>query len=137
MIARFTEPTKYQYQLNIKLNHIYHETPANKLFPNIEDLMISSKVFDDFEDAVTSVNELIAECVYTLNTAVKTEQFSTMSEINPAYSDEDTLSTDWEPAEMSKLWIIDKAAQKLNPENIRAVGLAQLMEVQGAPVMLS
>lgn len=133
----FTEPSSYIYAVNVKLSQISANTVVSAMFPNIEDLLLNSKSFDKFEDAVDSSNKLIAELVASLNATVKVEQFASLSEINPKLSGTETISKDWAPEEMAKLWIIDQLARKEKTDPIRAVGLAQLLEVPGNPVRLN
>lgn len=127
-------PTKYRYAMNLKMSQI-GETPANVLFPHVEDLVINSKHFDEFDHAVKSANELVGELTGTLNTSVKLEKYKMISEINPKFTGKETISKDWGSNEVAKLWIVDKIRQETTPGPILAVALAQLLEVPGEPVL--
>lgn len=132
-----TQPTKYRYAMNIKLSQV-GKTPANSVFPSVEDMVLSSKVFEEFDKAVQSANELVAEVTATLNTSVAIDKYKVISEINPKFSGKETISKDWANNEVAKLWIIDKIRQEANsPGPIFAVALAQLIEVPGDPVSLN
>jgi hypothetical protein len=128
-----TTPTKYRYAMNLKMSQI-GSTPANVLFPHVEDLVLSSKHFEEFDHAVKSANELVGELTSTLNTSVKREKYKMISEINPKFTGKETISKDWENNEVAKLWIVDKIRQETMPGPILAVALAQLLEVPGEAV---
>ena len=132
------EPIVYKYALNVKLSQVPAKTPLNATFPSVEDLVISSRKFDKFEDAVQSANKLVSSVATALNIAVEKEQFKMISEINPRFSGKATISQDWGSNEIAKLWIVDDlrtAEQKA--KGIRAVGLGQLLEIPGEPVPVS
>lgn len=132
------EPMMYKYALNLKASAVPAKTGLNTVFPHLEDLVVSSRKFDKFEDAVTSANQLVAQLAASLNQAVQTTQFRTVSEINPKHTGKPTLSTEWGMNEVAKLWIVDDFKSKdLKNGQIRAVALAQLLEVHGEPVSIS
>lgn len=126
-------PIKYKYAMNVKLSAI-GSTPVNLLFPNIEDLVLGSKLFDEFDLAVASVNGFVSELTETLNTSVKLDKYKMISEISPRFSGQETISKDWGPNEIAKLWIVDKNRQEAAKGPIPAVALAQLLEISGDPV---
>jgi hypothetical protein len=98
-------------------------------------MIISSKHFEDFDLAVQSVNALVAELTATLNTSAEELKYKMISEINPKFSGKETISKDWGNNEVAKLWIIDDLRVQKTP--MFAVALAQLLEVQGDPVLLN
>ena len=129
-------PVKYRYAMNVKLSQV-GATPAALLFPHVEDMVMNSKHFVEFDAAVLSVNELVSELTNTLNTSVKLDKYKVISEINPKFSGKETISKDWAPQEVAKLWIIDKIKQEVNSQQILAVALAQLIEVPSEPVSVN
>ena len=129
--------TKYRYSMNVKLAHIGGPTAVSSLFPNVEDLVMSSKIFDDLQQAVTSANDLNTQIMFSLNAAVNEERYGIMSEINPKHSNKETLSKEWGDTEIAKIWIIDRILQQEKPGPIKAVGLAQVLEVQSQPTTLN
>lgn len=131
------EPLKYRYIMNLKLNQIKGNTLISSVFPMVEDLMLSSKMFDEFEPVLNSLNTLNTEVTHSLNKAVQEERYGILSEINPARSGQETISKDWGPNEVAKVWIIDKIAQKEKPGPIKAVALAQILEAHDEPVVLN
>jgi hypothetical protein len=133
----FTEPATYKYAMNVKLNQVQGVTAVGMIFPHIEDLMISSRTFDKFEEAVDSTNLLVAELTKSLNAAVNVEQYNVLSELNPKLTGKETLSKDWGSNEMAKVWIVDQIAQKTTPGPLRAVAIAQLLEIPGPAVLVS
>ena len=124
------ECTKYRYTMNVKLSHIISRTMVNSVFPNVEDFVLSSKNFDDLEQTLVSANSINTEIIASLNQASQEERFGMISEINPKHSNQPTISKEWADDEIAKLWIIDKIHQKEHPGPIKALGLAQVLEVQ-------
>ena len=133
----YTEPTKYRYAMNVKLNQVAGATLVSEVFPSVEDVAFSSRDFDKFEEAVDSTNTIVAEVSKALNRAVRVEQYGVISELNPKITGKETISKDWGANEMAKVWIVDQIAQKATPGPIRAVGLAQLLEINGEPVLVN
>lgn len=135
-MSKKEEASHYRFGANVKLNHIGSSTGLNELFPNIEDVMMSSRTFDLFEDAVASMNGVMSEITTSINGAVGSEKFKIMSEINPKFSGNPTVSKDWASPEIAKVWIVD--GTKEFEGAIEAVGLAQLMEVyDSTPILIN
>jgi hypothetical protein len=130
------EPIRYRYAASIKLSNLV-KTSVNLFFPTVEDIIVQSKLFDKFDDAVASANLFSAELIKTLNDNVTKEHYTTISELNPKLTNKETLSNDWGIDEVAKIWIIDKNAPKITPGPIRAMGLVQLVEVYGTLVLLN
>jgi hypothetical protein len=130
------EPIQYRYSMNVKLNAVKGRTLVNSVFPNVEDLMLTSKDFENLDQAVQSANLLNTEIVLSLNEAVREERYGILSEINPKHSNQETISKDWGPNEIAKIWIVDKIAQKENPGPIKAVALAQVVETHTESVLV-
>lgn len=131
------EPIEYKYALNVKLSQVPALTGLSNMFPSVEDLVISSRKFEKFEEAVMSANSLVNGITASLNAAVEKQQFKLVSEINPKHTGKATISRDWGGNEVAKLWIVDDLKPKGNDGAIRAVGLAQLLEVHAESVSLS
>lgn len=131
------EPVRFSYTMNVKLNHVRGNTFVNSVFPHVEDIVLSSKRFDTLETAVKSATLLNAEVVQSLNGAVREDRYAIFSEINPKHCDEKCVSVEWAPNEFAKIWIIDKILQKQNPGPIKAIGLAQIIEVHDEAVTLN
>jgi hypothetical protein len=131
------EPVKFSYTMNVKLNYVNGKTLVNCVFPHVEDLVLSSKRFDTLENAIKSATDLNSEVVQSLNAAVREDRFGLFSEVNPKHSNEKALSVEWASNEIAKIWIIDKIQHKANPGPIKAVGLAQIIEVLDPPTTLN
>jgi hypothetical protein len=113
------------------------KTPLDSMFPNIEDLVIKSRKFDMFEDAIGSANKFVSELARTLNVSANQDLYVVASEINPRVSNKKTVSTDWAANEIVKFWIYDKVKQQETPEFVHAISLTQLIEVPIDPVFLT
>lgn len=127
------EPAKYKYSTNVKLSSLPMFTNVNSIFPNVEDIVIASCEFDDFESAIISLNLMNAEILETLNGLVQEEQFAIVSELNPAVSEVETISKEWEEGELAKVWIVDTKAKTSEHTPIRAVALTQMVELVSGP----
>ena len=131
------EPLKYRFLMNVKLSQVHGSTLLNSVFPKVEDLMMSSKLFEEFEAVLQSVNTLNTEITMSLNKAVQEERYGLLSEINPKRSGQETISKDWDGNELAKIWIIDKIAQQKNPGPLKAVALSQIVETHAESVILN
>lgn len=132
------EPIQYKFAVNVKMSQVPAKTPFSDLFPHVEDLVISSRKFEKFEEAIARANKLITGMTAALNVAVDKQQFKMVSEINPRFSGKPTISQEWMLNEVAKLWIVDEARSKMDKQGgMRAVALTQLLEVPGDPVPLS
>jgi predicted choloylglycine hydrolase len=132
----FATPVRYRYATNLKLSSI-GRTPVSSVFPNIEDIVMSSREFTDFNEAVTSANEFVAELTVSMNTATAADKYKMISEINPRFTGKETISKDWADLEVAKLWIIDAVRQASHPGPMLAVALTQLLEVPETPVAMN
>lgn len=132
-----TSHVKYRYSMSLKIGHLVGRTPIQSVFPNPEDIIISSKHFDEFEQAVTSANALVTEMALNVNASINEERYGLISEVNPSRSGQETISKDWGDAELVKLWVIDKIHREENPGPIKAVGLAQILEVPAQPMTVN
>lgn len=129
--------THFAYTTNVKLNHIQGTTLASHVFPNIEDLVIASKHFDNLETSIKSAIQLNSEIIVSLNAGAKENRYALINEINPEHSKEKTLSTEWAENEFAKLWIIDKIEQERKGGKIQALGLTQIFGVDEPPPLLN
>jgi hypothetical protein len=130
------QPIKYRYAMNLKLSRVPARTVISAVFPNVEDLMFSSKTFDGAQEAVDSSSVLVKELTGSLNDALDVEQYTTLFELNPARSGKTSISSDWGDLEIAKIWIIDKVAQDIEPNALLAIGLAQVVEFYSDPVLV-
>lgn len=128
--------TKYKYNTNVKLSQIHGSSPAHTVFPNIEDMVMSSRNFDDFQEAVDSANAFVAELATVIN-GPNQDKFKMLSEVNPKFTGKETISKDWGPDEVAKLWIIDSARQDRANGPMLAIALTQLLEIQDDHVLVN
>jgi len=130
------QPKFFRHTTNVKLSQI-SKTLVNCVFPNVEDLITSSKSFDMLEGAVKSATDLVTEITMSLNMSVGEDRYGIVSELNPSHSKQETISKDWTENEIAKIWVIDKIHRAQNPGPIKAVGLTQILEFKGDPVHLN
>ena len=133
----FTSPLSYSYGLNVKLKYIETNTAIDDLFPSVEDLIVQSKQFDTFEAAVSSAKGLVIDITAHLNDAFEKPMYKNITELNPKISGLATVSKEWAKHEIAKLWIIPESANIEGGTAIAALGLAQIVAVEAAPVMVS
>lgn len=129
-----TEPIRYAYALNVKLSLLSGQVDLHALFPSVDDVVLTSREFDQLEDALRSANQLTGSI--TSHLSLPTRPLMVVSEVNPRFSQKETLSTDWAPNEVVKLWVVDKRSYE-ERATLNAVGLTQLMEVAGPAVPLN
>lgn len=133
-----TESVLYKYAVNVKLSSISCDLPLSEVFPSVEDLVITSRSFDNFNDAVQSANQLLTNVTSMLNSAVGVKQYGMVSEINPQHSGQKTISHEWATNEIAKLWIIDELrTPEQKAKGMRAVGLGQLLRFSGDPILVN
>ena len=131
------EPTKYRYSMDLKLSHVYGHTAVSSVFKHAEDLIVASKTFDAFDIAVNSLNQFTTEMVVNINVGLMEDRYGIISEVNPARTGQETISKEWSANEIAKVWIVDKILQAEQPTPIKAIGLAQILEVPSDPVILN
>jgi hypothetical protein len=125
--------------MNVKLSYVPAQTLIYNIFPSAEDLMFSSKSFDDFELAVESSNRIANQLKNVLNEAVSSDRYRIMSEVNPSRSSSEDLksTSNWLENEIAKIWVIDDMAE-INPSGaIHAIALSQLLEIPVVNVTLN
>lgn len=130
------EPIKYQFSMNLKLSQLHGATGIEGVFKNLEDLFVSSKLFDDLDSAVSSSSALNTEIFNSLKTFFGEDAFSIISEVNPKRSDQPTISTEWGDNELAKIWIVDSRNPSTSNE-LKAVALSQILEVHDEPSTLN
>lgn len=132
------EPIQYKYSFNMKVSALGVETPLSTAVPSIEDLVVSSRKFDKFEEAIASANKFVLDTTVSLNGGDEVDpKFKMISEINPRFTGKQTISQEWGHHEIVKLWIVDNAKTKARKDGMQAVGLAQVLEIPGEPVSLN
>lgn len=130
---------QYQYTMNVKLSNVPAKTSMSSIFPSAEDLMFSSKSFDDFAVAAESSNRIVTQLTNALNEAVSSSRYRMMSEVNPARSTtgDGQNTANWLENEITKIWIIDDMAEPDSAGAIHAIALSQLLEISGMDVTLN
>lgn len=99
--------------------------------PNVANLNVASRVFPDYNECVLSCKTLMDDMKTRFNAGVPDEPFSLKSEINPIHTGTPTVSKDWEPMEVARMWIFDKAVE--GSPAIVAVGQARIWTAFGEP----
>lgn len=131
----FTTPSTFMYGMNIKMNLIPHTT-LGALFPSIEDFVVQSRSFDTADVAVASASGIMADVINQINEVSET-QYKQFMELNPKLSGKETISKEWGAHEVAKLWMIPASTDLESNATISPPGLAQIVEVQAAPVLTS
>ena len=115
----------FRYVTNLKLSKL--KTEINSIFPNGEDLTITSKSFSQLESVAQSCTSLNEQIVKSLNESIQEDRYYIRSDINPKYSSEEN-ELEWNDNEVAKVWIIDKIYGEKNPSSIRAISLTQITQ---------
>lgn len=83
---------------------------------------MTSRQFISYEECVSACKALMDDVVKGLNSS--NPVFKLSAEVNPMYTGQVTLSKDWGPGEISRLWIYDQGMEKTG--HIHAVGQARI-----------
>jgi hypothetical protein len=132
----FTTPSTFMYGMNVKMKLVPRTTALDDLFPNIEDFIVQSKPFDTADEAVASAKGIMNDLTEQIN-SVSDTKYKHFLEINPKIGGVETISKEWGVHDIAKLWIVPETANLQSNEAITALGVAQIVEVQSAPVLTS
>lgn len=118
--------SSFAYSATIKLNELPGGT-AQVNFPGVTDVAVNSRTFGSYVECVTSAKSFMEDVVKDVNEhgAIK---LTVSAEVNPLHSGADTRSKDWQPDEMARLWIFDKAQE--GARAIHALGQARIFALQ-------
>lgn len=118
----------FSYTANVKMMMSTGAfTVLKDQYPGVTDLSIASREFIDYNECVTSCRTFMDDVKTKINDVAKIV-YIVQSEINPAFSDgKPTLSKDWDPHEVSRLWIFDQKMEGTN--QISAIGQARVFKI--------
>lgn len=120
-----TEPTlnAFSYGVTIKARSDSMKLDIlGELFPNVTTVSLVSRSFSSYDECISSCKQLMDDTLARFNK--QEEVFKMGSEVNPVYSGQPTLSKDWAPGEVSRLWIYDRSMEKKG--QIHAIGQARI-----------
>lgn len=132
----FTTPSTFMYGMNVKMKLIPRTTALDDLFPNIEDFIVQSKSFDTADEAVASARGIMNDLTEQINSA-SDMKYKHFTEINPKIGGVQTITKEWGMHDVAKLWMVPDSANLESNEAIMALAVAQIVEVQSAPVLTS
>lgn len=90
--------------------------------PGVSTITLRSRNFPSYEECLGSCTQLMNDVVSKLNVGPTSYKLGT--EVNPIYSGQVTLSKDWAPGEVCRLWIYDRSMEKMG--QISAIGQARI-----------
>jgi hypothetical protein len=90
--------------------------------PGVSTINLLSRSFTSYDECISSCTQLMSDVVQKLNKKSSTYKLAT--EVNPIYSGQPTLSMDWEPGEVSRVWVYDRTMEKKG--QISAIGQARV-----------
>lgn len=111
----------YSAVLKLKLDEPRVNVLQDKLV-NISDLYVKSREFSNYMECVHSCKKLMDDFVGS--TGPDAAKFRVGSEINPLFSGEASISKDWMPGEVARLWAIEKESE--GSERINAIAKAKI-----------
>lgn len=118
----YTYTAAFKMQLDFK-----HVLKLAKTSPGVTDMLFNSRVFTSYDDALVSCKRLMTDFKNAANKTVGKSYFNVNAEINPEFSGEPTVSTDWEFEEVARMWLFDKRMAKSG--KIDAIGRASIFTV--------
>jgi hypothetical protein len=101
-------------------------TLLQKQYPGAIDLTLASRDFEGYSECITSCKRLMDDLRDKANAEMSKPIFKVSSEVNPIFSGQDTLSKDWEAAELARIWVFDEAMEK--KAQIQAIGQARIFK---------
>lgn len=116
---------QFIYQAVIKLQSAESEfsrIPSH--LPGANTISLESKPFQTYDDCVTSCVSLMKAMSDKANAGLDSPIFKVSSEVNPLLSGKETLSKDWGPGELSRVWLYDKSME--TEGKIVAIGQAKI-----------
>jgi hypothetical protein len=123
-----TQADGYSYTAAFKLQlDASHILKLSKTSPGVTDVMFNSRVFNSYDDALISCKRLMTDFKEAADKATGKSYFRVNAEINPEFSGEPTISTDWEFEEIARMWLFDKRMTQTN--KIDAIGRASIFSV--------
>jgi len=104
-------------------------------YPGVTDFNAASRTFDDYNTCMVSCKTLMDDMKGRINLKSPKIVYKVGSEVNPVYSKQETISKDWEPGEVARLWIYDEKMEKSG--QIHAIGQARIYtaESSGRPLL--
>lgn len=105
------------------------------LFPNAQEVSLTSRVFIDYAECVTSAKKLLDEYVTTVNNS-SSVKMKVGVEMNPAISGKQTISKDWGEVEVARFWVYDKSLEG-EGNKIDAVAKTSIFAVDRTPQVLN
>lgn len=101
-------------------------TPAELMLPTPLDklgsLSLVSRDFSSYEECITSCRRLMDDLIAKVDPTGSTYKMA--SEVNPIFAGTPTVSRDWAPGEISRVWIFDKKME--GTPHIQAIGQARI-----------
>ena len=90
--------------------------------PGVSTITLVSRDFISYDECIGSCKKLMDDFLERFSSI--SEKYKMGSEVNPLYSGQATLSKDWAPGEVARLWIYDREMEKAG--QIHAIGLARI-----------
>lgn len=119
-----TLPKSFCFGATIKARSAFYKIDAlGELLPGVSTITLVSRSFLSYDECVSSCRQLMDDVTDRLNEA-SAGIFKLGSEVNPLYSGSPTLSKDWAPGEVARLWIYDQSMEKSG--QIAAMGQARI-----------
>lgn len=121
-----TDAFSYMVSIKLSLSNNSMNLLQNE-YPGATDMTLASRDFADYSGCVTSCKQLMDDLCAKANAAATAKQtYKISSEINPVHTGVATLSTDWAPAELARIWVFDAEMEK--SRQIQAIGQARVFK---------
>jgi len=125
----------YSYLVNLKLVAGGHLRLMQDTYPGATDLSLASRDFGDYNECITSCKKLMDDVLTKLNSTENGITYMLNSEVNPLHTGQETLSKDWAPGELARIWAFDKQMDKKD-QPIVAVGQARIFKTESSTYRL-
>lgn len=100
--------------------------PTTELLPEpfdkVNSVSLVSRDFSSYEECIISCRRLMDDIISKIDPTGATYKMA--SEVNPIFAGTPTVSRDWGPGEISRVWIFDRKME--GTSHIHAVGQARI-----------
>lgn len=121
--TEITVESSFSFSVALRLsNEQWKRMSSAAFFSSLSGVVMHSRVFSSYEECITSARQLMNDVLAVLNT--NDDTFKLGVEINPLYTNQPTLSRDWGPSEVSRIWLYEKNME--GKGHISAAGQARI-----------
>ena len=121
--TEITAQSSFSFSASLRLtSDQWKSMSSSALFKSLSLVVLQSRVFGSYEECIASARQLMSDALSALNH--NGDRYKMGVEINPLYTNQATVSRDWEPTEVSRIWLYEKSMEGTG--HISAAGQARI-----------